>query len=168
MSNIVFAPEILFANVELWETDKCYKDKFIERLFGILEYINSNNDYFILWSNECEKVLWDFPNQAPWRTDKDFKNQSVVAINNFLHKSQLLLCSNLDKCITFPLISEDQHSEYVTEILKIMHLCLHENRLFDLCILNNEKYDIICPCNFKKVNPKIITCKEDFVTYELY
>lgn len=77
--NFLYEPSLYNISIEDWNIEE-KKDLFIEELLKCMNFLEVDEGFVLLWTDELEELMWLSPQTPPWRTDKDFANSFVPII----------------------------------------------------------------------------------------
>lgn len=166
----VFQPKCIYIDEESWN-DSQKRDQFLERLLDLLQYIDEVDDIKILWNDELEEELWNAPQMPPWRSNKDWSNQLVSVIYNYMKKNSKSIEDSLDysPCkITPELSGDEKFSMLCVPFLKIMHyqLKIEQNVYIILEQDDLNTYSFFCECHSKEMTPIHVLETKDLINYD--
>lgn len=170
--NLTLEPSVLFITEDGWN-DEINREEFLENLLLILGYVNDNDNIKICWNDNFESLLWEYPQKAPWRIDKDYSNPLVPVINKLLKNNIIDLEESLyysQDCIVEPNGMIGMGDDlYVSTFMSMMHY--HVIKLNDLFLAVQPElksdYKFSCDCHMKAITPKIITEYLDMIDLEV-
>lgn len=145
--NIVFEPDIIFTTEEIWK-DYEKRDMFLSFLLHILDFIDSDDDCYILWNDDLESMLW-IENIHPWKIDKDFYNTLIPIISHRIQTNKLnveipIFQHKLEciPCFKFDITNEN----IIDNFYKMLHQEIHNHAIPNILVTekNDKTFSISC------------------------
>ena len=166
----VFDPKNLFVSESDWQ-DPQQRDDFIQHLLDTLDVISHYEITKFYWTDELEKVLWEHPQQPPWRLDRDWRlpivqvmYKAFSTVREYLQNTQ-----NLGPCCVHPTLDcEDIGEAVLPAFLELMHMIIDRDESVYFCLGINrarDSYRFSCDCHSSSVLPVIVASPEEWLDH---
>lgn len=170
MLNTLFDPSLLLISEEKWNNEEI-RDKFLEHLLNLLDFINDYSCTKIYWTTQLEELLWEHPQIPPWRTDRDWKLSVIPILVEKFNNNRVFLepLDSIQATVTPAL-----HQSFgKTNILDCFYILIHtllikkENTFFCLGLENisNDEYYFSCNCHKYELKNNLIKTSKDWLKY---
>ncbi|MFQ9785976.1 MAG: hypothetical protein ACLRYF_05025 [Mediterraneibacter faecis] len=150
--SMVLCPTLLFIEDEDWE-NKDKKDKFLDNLTLLFDYINENN-VTIYWNNELDQALWKTPLLHPWLS------QDTTDITMHLWEYVVYMNNEMKStCNCTPdIINNISTKDILSPTLFLIHDLLNKGETFIFVVdeVNNHKFVFNCNCHSSIIEPDIL------------